>query len=186
MSKEVRVRIGADHWLEGAARCESSNSDERFDADDIALLVIHNISLPPGEFGGDQVRRLFTNCLDCGTRTRGSPTFPAYVSAHLFVDRQGTLTQFVAFDRRAWHAGNPAIAVEWDATTIRLVSSWKVPITFRTRMLQYAALADVAALLIRRYQRLSLDAVVGHQEIAPGRKSDPDRHSIGAALSRMP
>lgn len=173
MSNEVRVRIGADHWLEGAARCESPNSDERSDSDDIALLVIHNISLPPGEFGGDQVKRLFTNCLDCSADPRLADLSGVRVSAHLFVDRQGTLTQFVAFDRRAWHAGQSSyrgrVGCNDYSIGIELEGTDHVPYEDA----QYVALADVAALLIRRYQRLSLDAVVGHQEIAPGRKSDP-------------
>ena len=173
MSKEVRVRIGADHWLEGAVRCESPNSDERSDPDDIALLVIHNISLPPGEFGGDHVRRLFTNCLDCAADARLADLTGVRVSSHLFIDRNGTLTQFVAFDRRAWHAGQSnyrgRVGCNDYSIGIELEGTDDIPYEDA----QYAVLAEVAAVLIGRYQRLSLDAVVGHQEIAPGRKSDP-------------
>jgi AmpD protein len=169
----VRVRITADHWLEGAARCESPNSDERSDPDDIALLVIHNISLPPGQFGGNQVRQFFTNCLDCSADARLADLAGVCVSAHLFIDRVGTQTQFVAFDRRAWHAGQSSyrgrVGCNDYSIGIELEGTDHVPYEDA----QYAALAEVTATLIERYHRLSLDAVVGHMEVAPGRKSDP-------------
>jgi AmpD protein len=172
-SEEVRVRIGADHWLEGAVRCESPNSDERSDPDDISLLVIHNISLPPGEFGGDQVRQLFTNCLDCSADARLADLAGVHVSAHLFIDRHGALTQFVTFDRRAWHAGQSSYRGRAGCNDysigIELEGTDHVPYEDA----QYAALAEVTTALIDHYARLSLDAVVGHQEIAPERKSDP-------------
>src|SRR4030095_8010092 len=92
---------------------------------------------------------------------------------HLCVDRQGSLTQFVAFDRRAWHAGQSSyrgrVGCNDYSIGIELEGTDHIPYEDA----QYTALADVAALLTRRYPRLSLDAVVGHQEIAPGRKSDP-------------
>lgn len=173
MSKEVRVRISADHWLEGAARCESPNSDERSDPDDIALLVIHNISLPPGQFGGGQVRQLFTNCLNCGADARLADLAGVRVSAHVFIDRDGTPTQFVAFDRRAWHAGQSSyrgrVGCNDYSIGIELEGTDHVPY----EDVQYTSLADVTAALIERYHRLALDVVVGHQEIAPERKSDP-------------
>jgi N-acetyl-anhydromuramoyl-L-alanine amidase len=173
MSAGARVRIGADHWLEGAVRCQSPNCDARPDPDDIALLVIHNISLPPGSFGGDEVRQLFTNCLDCSADPALNDLAGVRVSAHLFVDRRGAMTQFVPSDQRAWHAGSSSyrgrarcndysIGIELEGTD-RI--AYEDP--------QYGALSQVVVTLIRRYSRLSLDAVVGHQEVAPGRKSDP-------------
>jgi AmpD protein len=173
MLNEVRVRIGADNWLEGALRCPSPNSDERPDPDDISLLVIHNISLPPGHFGGDHVRQLFTNCLDGGADATFADLVGVQVSAHLFIDRRGALMQFVAFDRRAWHAGQSiyrgragcndySIGIELEGTDHTAYENS-----------QYDTLSDVVAMLIGRYRGLSLDAAVGHQEIAPERKSDP-------------
>lgn len=172
-SKEVRVRIGADHWLEGTARCESPNSDERSDPDDISLLVIHNISLPPGQFGGDQVRQLFTNCLDCSADPSLADLAGVHVSAHLFINRRGVITQFVSFDRRAWHAGQSSYRGRTGCNDysigIELEGSDHTPYADA----QYEALAETTAALFGRYRRLSLDAVVGHQEIAPDRKTDP-------------
>ncbi len=167
------MRIDADHWLESAIRCPSPNCDQRRDPDDITLLVIHNISLPPGQFGGSQVRQLFTNCLDCTAHPAFADLEGVAVSAHLFVDRLGTVTQFVAFDQRAWHAGassfrgvaqcnDYSIGIELEGTDC-------VPYADA----QYAALCDLIVTLLRRYDRLSLDAIAGHQEIAPQRKSDP-------------
>lgn len=172
-TEELSVRIGADHWLEGAVRCPSPNSDERPDPDDIALLVIHNISLPPGRFGGDLVRQLFTNCLDCSADPALADLAGVRVSAHLFIDRRGAPTQFVSFDRRAWHAGSSSYRGRSRCNDfsigVELEGADHVPY----ENAQYATLTGVVAALLARYPRLSLDAVVGHQEIAPGRKSDP-------------
>ena len=169
----LQVRIGADHWLEGVARLPSPNCDERSDPNDIFLLVVHSISLPPGRFGGEQVKQFFTNCLDCSTDAALSDLEGVRVSAHLFVDRRGAITQFVPFERRAWHAGQSSfrgrvgcndfsIGVELEGTDEAAYDSY-----------QYEALADVAACLTERYARLSLSGIVGHEEIAPGRKTDP-------------
>jgi len=173
MANEVCVRIGAEHWLERVERCPSPNCDDRSDPDDIVLLVIHNISLPPGRFGGDCVRQLFTNCLDCNADPAFGDLIGVEVSAHVFIDRRGKSVQFVPFDRRAWHAGASSyrgrvgcndfsIGIELEGTDDLAYSD-----------AQYETLHDVIAALLRRYERLSLDAVVGHQEIAPSRKTDP-------------
>jgi N-acetyl-anhydromuramoyl-L-alanine amidase len=173
MSEEVRVRIGADHWLEGAFRCQSPNCDDRPDPDDIVLLVIHNISLPPGRFGGDQVQRLFTNCLDCDADPALNDLAGVRVSAHLFIDRRGALTQFVPFDRRAWHAGSSSYrgCARCNDFSIGIELEGTDHIAYEDS--QYDALSEVVKTLLERYARLSLDGVVGHQEIAPERKSDP-------------
>jgi AmpD protein len=166
-------RVDSEHWLEGARRCPSSNFDERSDADDISLLIVHGISLPPGRFGGDEVRKFFTNCLDCDAHPALRDLEGVRVSSHLFIDRLGAVTQFVPFDRRAWHAGvssyqgrsrcnDFSIGVELEGTD-------DVPY----EAAQYDVLADAAVALIRRYRRLSLSGIVGHQDVAPGRKTDP-------------
>ena len=167
------MRIDADHWLEGAVRCPSPNCDGRPDPDDISLLVIHNISLPPGRFGGDHVRQLFTNCLDCDADPTLADLVGVKVSAHLFIDRRGTITQFVTFDQRAWHAGPSSYSGRAGCNDysigIELEGTDRTPYESP----QYGALSEIVSALIGRYRRLSLDAVVGHQEIAPERKSDP-------------
>ena len=171
--RESTVQVGADHWLEGVIRCASPNCDDRSDPDDIALVMIHNISLPPGRFGGGLVQQFFTNCLDCTVDPAMQDLDRVRVSAHLFVDRQGTVTQFVPFHRRAWHAGvsnhRGREGCNDYSIGIELEGADEVPYEER----QYEALNAVVVALMRRYPRISLDGIVGHQEVAPHRKSDP-------------
>ncbi len=186
---EVHVRIGTDHWLEGAARFTSPNCDARTDPDDISLVVIHGISLPPGRFGGDCVKQLFTNCLDCSADPALEDLEGVRVSSHLFIDRAGEIAQFVPFDRRAWHAGQSShrgragcndysIGIELEGTD---------DIAYDAR--QYDALARVITTLLGHYPRLALDSIVGHLEVAPERKSDPgaafDWHRLYADCVRL-
>ncbi len=171
--RESDVRIGADNWVEGVARCASPNCDDRTDPDDIALVVIHNISLPPGRFGGGLVEQLFTNCLDCTAHAALQGLDGVRVSAHLFLDRQGTVTQFVPFHRRAWHAGVSSHRGREGCNDysigIELEGADEVPYEES----QYKTLVALAVALMKRYPRLSLEGIVGHQDIAPDRKSDP-------------
>ena len=161
------------HCLYRVTQALSPNCDERPDPDDISLLVIHGISLPPGEFGGDLVARLFTNRLPANLDAPLQELRGLKVSAHLFLDRAGRVTQFVPFDKRAWHAGESrwrcrpgcndyAIGVELEGTDATAYT-----------VAQYATLVRVCRALFARYPRLSADCVVGHREVAPGRKTDP-------------
>lgn len=169
------MQVGADHWIDGVVRCASANCDQRTDPDDIALIVIHNISLPPGQFGGGLVQRFFTNCLDCTVDPSLRDLDGLQVSSHLFVDRRGIVTQFVPLDKRAWHAGvsshrgregcnDYSIGIELEGTD---------DVDYEEA--QYVSLVAVVMVLMKRYPRLSLNGIVGHQEIAPQRKSDPGR-----------
>ena len=97
-------------WLSTATALASPNADQRPDKSDISLLVIHNISLPPGQFGGGHVAELFTNTLDPNTHPYFAEIANLKVSAHLLIDREGVVIQFVPFDQRAWHAGVSAFA----------------------------------------------------------------------------
>lgn len=167
------MRVGEDHWLRGARRRESPNCDARSDPDAIELVVVHAISLPPGCFGGGFVEDLFLNRLEVDADPSFASLDGVRVSSHLFVSRRGAVTQFVPFHRRAWHAGVSAwrrrpgcndysIGIELEGTDDRAY----------TRS-QYARLGAVLEALFLRYPRLSPEAVVGHCEIAPGRKTDP-------------
>jgi N-acetyl-anhydromuramoyl-L-alanine amidase len=169
----VYVRIGADHWLEGAVRLPSPNCDDRSDADDVVLLVVHNISLPPGRFGGEHVKQFFTNCLDCSVDSTLADLDGVRVSAHLFIDRRGVVSQFVPFDRRAWHAGQSSYRGRAGCNDFSIGVELEGTDTIAYEPAQYSTLADVAVCLVRRYPRLSLSGIVGHAEIAPGRKTDP-------------
>ena len=152
---------------------ESPNQDERPDPKDLSLIVIHAISLPPGEFGSLDVSRLFGNVLDPNAHPYFATIHTLRVSAHLLIRRQGDLIQYVAFDRRAWHAGlsihegrercnDFSIGIELEGTEDRPFEE-----------AQYGTLRGVLACLYESYENLNPERVRGHQHIAPGRKWDP-------------
>ena len=156
--------------LVGARLVASPNCDDRPPGTEVTLLVVHNVSLPPGAFGGDDVIRLFTNTLDCAAHPYYNSLAGVRVSAHFLIRRTGEIIQFVPCDRRAWHAGvsswrgrercnDFSIGVELEGTDTK-------PYTAR----QYRRLARLAIALQRRYP---IRETVGHCDIAPGRKTDP-------------
>ncbi len=167
------MHVTDDHWLSPARRLASPNCNHRPDPAAIELVVVHGISLPPGEFGGPWVADLFLNRLDTSAHPALAGLAGVRVSSHLFITRRGAVLQFVPFHRRAWHAGESAwrgrpgcndyaIGIELEGTDDR-------PYTES----QYWRLPQVLEALMARYPRLSPEAVVGHFEIAPGRKTDP-------------
>ena len=135
--------------------------------------MLHNISLPPGKFGGDLVEALFCNTLDCSVDPRLSDLAGVEVSAHLFIERSGRLTQFVPFDHCAWHAGVSSFRGKSGCNTysigIELEGTDTQPYTAK----QYRRLSSTLRWLLRNYPRLAIDRIVGHNEIAAGRKTDP-------------
>ena len=167
------LTVTSDHWLRGATRLPSPNADARPDADDISLVVVHGISLPPGEFGGALVQALFTNTLDLGIHPALRDLAGRRVSSHLLIGRDGGLTQFVAFDRRAWHAGASSFRGRSRcndfAIGIELIGADDIPYAEA----QYARLVEVFAALLASYPELSPSCIAGHAEVAPQRKTDP-------------
>jgi len=164
------------HRLREVRFVASPNCDERPDPSDISLLVVHNISLPPGEFGGPSVEMLFTNALDWDAHPYFGTIRDLKVSAHCFIARDGAVTQFVPFDQRAWHAGQStfegrsrcndfSIGIELEGTDDREFTE-----------AQYVQLSRVAAALMRAYPKITRDRIAGHSDIAPGRKTDPGPH----------
>jgi len=166
----------SDEWLTGARRAPSPNQDARPPNVPVDLLVIHNISLPPGEFGGDWVEDLFLNRLDPEAHPYFAGIAGLRVSAHLLIRRDGTLVQFVPLARRAWHAGASCFAGREACNDfsigIELEGSDETPFTDA----QYARLAAVAREIARRYPAIDAERIVGHSDIAPGRKTDPGPH----------
>lgn len=162
-----------DGWLASAERLASPNADERPGGEAPSLLVVHNISLPPGEFGGDAIKAFFTNCLDCTQHPFYREIEQLRVSTHLLIERSGHTTQFVPFTRRAWHAGVSSFQGRERCNDfsigIEMEGADTVPYTDR----QYRVLADVTLILMRAYPGLSPERIVGHSDIAPGRKTDP-------------
>ena len=160
-------------WLSVATVVASPNTDLRPDEADISLLVIHNISLPPGQFGGCHVAELFTNTLDPTSHPYFTEIADLKVSAHLLIDRQGAVTQFVPFHRRAWHAGvshfdgrsacnDYSIGIELEGTDTEPYADQ-----------QYACLGQVTQCLMAEYPALTAKRIRGHSDIAPSRKTDP-------------
>ncbi|MBI5659469.1 MAG: 1,6-anhydro-N-acetylmuramyl-L-alanine amidase AmpD [Nitrosomonadales bacterium] len=164
------MKADANGWLSGVRRIASPNCDTRPPGTRIELLVIHNISLPPGRFGGEEIARLFTNSLDPGAHPYYAQLRGLKVSAHFLIRRNGEITQFVACGKRAWHAG----ASLWQGRPccndfsigIELEGGDDMPFDNR----QYAALARLTRLLTRAYP---IRAIAGHADIAPERKTDP-------------
>lgn len=156
--------------LDGVTFIPSPNFDERPAGCLINLLVIHNISLPPDEFGGDGVIELFTNSLDPEAHPYYRAIHDRRVSAHFFIRRDGETIQFVPCEKRAWHAGESC----WQGKNrcndfsigIELEGSDTTPFTEA----QYAALSALTQTLQKKYP---ITNIAGHSDIAPGRKTDP-------------
>ncbi|KAG1654034.1 1,6-anhydro-N-acetylmuramyl-L-alanine amidase AmpD [Nymphon striatum] len=151
----------------------SPNQDIRPNQNDISLIVIHNISLPPNEFGGDGIDQLFTNTLDKDEHPFYEEIHELRVSSHLLIRRDGEVVQYVSFNKRAWHAGESeflgrsvcndfSIGIEMEGTDFE-------PFTD----IQYEQLGKTLQTLLNTYPSLSPDSITGHEHIAPGRKTDP-------------
>ncbi len=165
--------VDAAGWLAGVERVCSPNFDARPDSADISLLVIHNISLPPGEFGTGCVSEFFTNTLDHSRHPFFNEIEGVRVSAHFLIERSGRVIQFVATDKRAWHAGVSCFdsreACNDFAIGIELEGTDSEPYT----PLQYRALQALTEALMAHYPSITPQRIVGHSDIAPGRKTDP-------------
>jgi len=159
-----------DHRLDIAKKIPSDNYNQRPDKIEITLVVIHNISLPPGEFGNAYIEDFFTNKLQTNKHKYFKTLEDVKVSAHLLIKRDGSIVQFVDFNQRAWHAGqssfnqvedcnNYSIGIELEGTDD---SAYETP--------QYTSLNLVLSILKSHYP---ITDIRGHNEISPGRKTDP-------------
>ena len=157
-------------WLRRAIRLDSPNFGPRPEQACIDLVVVHSISLPPGQYGGNAVQALFTNHLDWNAHPYYQQICGLEVSSHFYIRRDGELWQFVSCDDRAWHAGrshyrgrdncnDDSIGIELEGLEGE---------TFEPA--QYTALAALCQTLARRYP---IAHVAGHEHVAPGRKQDP-------------
>ena len=174
-----------DDLLPGVVYQPSPNCDRRPDDALVDLIVVHGISVPVGCFGSGAINELFLNRLDCSVSPLLKPLAGLQVSAHLLIDRIGKTTQFVPFNRRAWHAGESVCdgraACNDYSIGIELEGTDQVAYTPR----QYDRLVIVIAEIIRCYPRVTPARVVGHSEIAPGRKTDPGQAFNWPALRRQ-
>lgn len=166
------LEIDADGWLAGVSRLPSPNCDRRPHGE-VSLLVIHNISLPPGEFGGDAVQQLFLNRLDPKAHPAFAELEGLRVSAHLFIDRNGALTQFVPCAARAWHAGRSRYAGRPNCNDFAIGIELEGTDGSGYETVQMAVLARLCRALLDHYPALATQRIVGHSDVAPGRKTDP-------------
>ena len=162
-----------DGWLAGARKVASPNFNSRPQEEHPELIVLHNISLPPGEFGGNHIEALFTNALDPTLHPYFESIAHLRVSAHFLLDRLGEILQFVATSDRAWHAGEShwcgrdncndfSIGIELEGTDDEAYTES-----------QYAQLSKLIEALRQYHPSLDHGDIVGHSDIAPGRKTDP-------------
>jgi AmpD protein len=162
-------------WLPAVRCVPSPNFNQRPADTEINLLVIHNISLPSGQFGNSYIEQLFTNCLDCCSHPDFNDLQDLRVSSHLLIDRNGVVTQFVPLDSRAWHAGDSKFCGRQGCNDfsigIELEGTDDDPYT----ELQYQTLAMLTKQIRCLYPAITTDRIVGHSDIAPGRKTDPGK-----------
>ncbi|MFT2092382.1 1,6-anhydro-N-acetylmuramyl-L-alanine amidase AmpD [Paraglaciecola sp. 2405UD69-4] len=151
----------------------STHCDDRPENTDISLLVIHNISLPPNEFGGDYIKYFFTGKLDPKLDPYFLSIYQMRVSAHCLIQRDGHIVQFVPFNKRAWHAGLSSFQGQNRCNDysigVELEGADHIPYTDA----QYKSLQHLSIALQRTYPSITLGRIVGHNDIAPGRKTDP-------------
>jgi AmpD protein len=166
----------ATHRLADVRFVPSPNWDQRPDPSDISLVVIHSISLPPGQFGGPWIEHFFMNALDPSEHPYFETIKNLKVSAHCVIFRDGAVTQFVPFDRRAWHAGESRFDGRGRCNDfsigIELEGSDDQPFAEP----QYTQLARVVRALLLAYPKITPARIAGHSDIAPGRKTDPGPH----------
>lgn len=165
--------VGDNGWLRGARQAPTDNADARPEGEPISLLVLHNISLPPGEFGGGEIEDFFCNRLDCSSHPWFERLRDVRVSAHLLIRRDGETVQFVPFQDRAWHAGRSVFEGKPEcndyAIGIELEGTDETPYTPE----QYQGLIEITRCLMAAFPAITPDRIVGHEHVAPERKTDP-------------
>jgi AmpD protein len=174
--------IDAEGWVAAARKQPSPNFEARPEGAVPSLIVVHNISLPPGEFGGTAIAELFLNGLDCDAH----PYYDSHlrgvrVSAHFLIHRDGALEQFVSCDQRAWHAGVSNFFGRERCNDFSIGIELEGSDTTPFEAAQYATLGALVKALMTRYP---VEALAGHSDIAPGRKTDPGPHFEWPRLQR--
>lgn len=163
----------ATYCIVGTECIESPNCDQRPDGTAIDLIVIHNISLPPNEFGGGYVKDLFQNTLDSSIHPYFEEIKGMEVSSHLFIERSGKLIQFVPFNQRAWHAGASCFEGRERCNDFSIGIELEGADDIEYTEKQYGVLRSVILSLQMAYPTLNERKIVGHCDISPGRKTDP-------------
>ncbi len=174
MSNAAQFKV-MDGQLMGARQLASPNFNQRPDDTDIQLIVIHNISLPPSQFGGGYIEQFFKNQLDWNVHPYFKTIEGMQVSTHLLILRTGEVVQCVNFNDRAWHAGRSSYLAKKECNdySIGIELEGSDDTDFET--IQYKILVDVVATLQHAYPK-TIQHIAGHSDIAPGRKTDPGPH----------
>ncbi|MGO9037015.1 MAG: 1,6-anhydro-N-acetylmuramyl-L-alanine amidase AmpD [Steroidobacteraceae bacterium] len=172
--EDAQVQVDLESGLlRGVRQIASPNCDSRPAGVEPDLIVVHGISLPPGDFGGPWIDRLFTNALPPEAHPYFAEVASMRVSSHLVIGREGAITQYVSFARRAWHAGQSSYGGREACNDFSIGVELEGTDTLAYEAAQYQALADVAAALCAAYPKITPARLVGHSDIAPGRKTDP-------------
>ena len=159
----------SNHWLNPAEHLPSPNFDSRPDDASLDLIVIHNISLPPKHYGNNYIKDFFCNRLDCSAHPYFQGIKDLQVSSHLLIQRTGAVVQFVAFNQRAWHAGESSYQGRSACNDFSIGIELEGADDEAYENIQYHSLTQVVSCLLHRYDSLSGDAIVGHSDIAPER-----------------
>jgi AmpD protein len=174
--EKMRVKFSIEQGvLHGATQLTSTNFNARPSDCAIELLVVHNISLPPGQFGGGYVVDFFHNNLDRTKHPYFEKIADLQVSAHLFISRTGDTTQFVNFEQRAWHAGVSSFNGRKNCNDFSIGIELEGTDELAYERIQYQRLADISYLLQQAYPMISAATTLGHCDIAPVRKTDPGK-----------
>ncbi len=160
-------------WVEGVLQCPSPNYNERPQDEQVSLLVIHNISLPPGQFGTGHVQLFFQNRLPVDAHPYYQGIVELSVSAHFLIERDGAVTQFVDCNRRAWHAGISSFAGREGCNDFSIGIELEGTDDLPYENAQYEALAELILALRQAYPALVAERICGHCDVAPERKTDP-------------
>ena len=169
MSSSLAIENG---WLVSCSHLPSPHHNARPEAE-VSLLVIHGISLPPGEFGGHWIDDLFLGHLDATAHPYFASIAGLQVSAHCLIRRDGELVQFVSFEERAWHAGVSEFAGRTACNDFSIGIELEGTDSSGYTKVQYQQLAALTRLLMVCYPQITPERIVGHSQIAPGRKTDP-------------
>ncbi len=174
-----------NHLITGMEYNASPNFDFRPNENDISLIVIHNISLPPNQFTGDYITQLFCNQLDPNEHDFFKEIHQLRVSAHLLIRRTGHIIQYVPFNRRAWHAGKSNYQGRENCNDFSIGIELEGMDTIAYTEQQYLKLTKVIQLLIKTYPYLNKNRITGHCDIAPERKTDPGKSFSWALLFQL-
>ena len=166
------MKIDESFCLKEAEICLSPNHSDR-DFDEISLIVIHNISLPPGEYGGGYIEKLFTNKLKPKDHPYFEEIFDMKVSSHLLIERDGSITQFVPFNKKAWHAGVSSYQGRENCNEFSIGIEIEGTDDTAYAKEQYNSLIEITNELLKNYPDIQKNRIVGHSDIAPKRKTDP-------------